>query len=59
MMQIMALADKVPYTLTIKVPNTIDKLNTFKVTDTVNAEQLIYSNDFEVFVTKRRDGNTA
>lgn len=47
------IGDKVPYTLTIKVPNTIDKLNTFKVTDTVNAEQLIYSNDFEVFVTKK------
>ncbi|WP_317369686.1 SpaH/EbpB family LPXTG-anchored major pilin [Gemmiger sp.] len=47
------IGDKVPYTLTIKVPNTIDKLNTFKVTDTVNAEQLIYSNDFEVTVTKK------
>lgn len=47
------IGDKVPYTLTIKVPNTIDKLNTFKVTDTVNAKQLIYSNDFEVFVTKK------
>lgn len=47
------IGDNVPYTLTIKVPNTIDKLNTFKVTDTVNAEQLIYSNDFEVFVTKK------
>ena len=27
------IGDKVPYTLTIKVPNTIDKLNTFKVTE--------------------------
>ncbi|MEE7599556.1 MAG: SpaH/EbpB family LPXTG-anchored major pilin [Faecalibacterium prausnitzii] len=47
------IGDKVPYTLTIKVPNTIDKLNTFKVTDTVNAEQLIYSDDFKVSVTKK------
>lgn len=47
------IGDKVPYTLTIKVPNTIDKLNTFKVTDTVNAEQLIYSDDFKVTVTKK------
>lgn len=47
------IGDKVPYTLMIKVPNTIDKLNTFKVTDTVNAEQLIYSDDFKVSVTKK------
>ena len=47
------IGDKVPYTLTIKVPNTIEKLNTFKVTDTVNAEQLIYSDDFKVSVTKK------
>lgn len=47
------IGDKVPYTLTIKVPNTIEKLNTFKVTDTVQAEQLIYSNDFKVSVTKK------
>lgn len=47
------IGDKVPYTLTIKVPNTIDKLNTFKVTDTVKAEQLIYSDDFKVTVTKK------
>lgn len=47
------IGDKVPYTLTIKVPNTIEKLNTFKVTDTVNAKQLIYSNDFKVSVTKK------
>lgn len=47
------IGDKVPYTLTIKVPNTIDKLNTFKVTDTVNAKQLIYSDDFKVTVTKK------
>lgn len=47
------IGDKVPYTLTIKVPNTIDKLNTFKVTDTVKAEQLIYSDDFKVSVTKK------
>ena len=47
------IGDKVPYTLTIKVPNTIDKLNTFKVTDTVEAKQLIYSDDFKVSVTKK------
>lgn len=47
------IGDKVPYTLTIKVPNTIDKLKTFKVTDTVNADQLIYSDDFKVSVTKK------
>lgn len=47
------IGDKVPYTLTIKVPNTIKKLNTFKVTDTVKAEQLIYSDDFKVTVTKK------
>ena len=47
------IGDKVPYTLTIKVPNTIEKLNTFKVTDTVQAKQLIYSDDFKVSVTKK------
>lgn len=47
------IGDKVPYTLTIKVPNTIEKLNTFKVTDTVQAKQLIYSDDFKVYVTKK------
>lgn len=47
------IGDKVPYTLTIKVPNTIEKLNTFKVTDTVQAGQLIYSDDFKVSVTKK------
>ena len=47
------IGDKVPYTLKIKVPNTINNLNTFKVTDTVQAEQLIYSDDFKVFVTKK------
>lgn len=47
------IGDKVPYTLTTKVPNTIEKLNTFKVTDTVQAGQLIYSDDFKVSVTKK------
>ena len=39
------IGDKVPYTLTVKVPDTIASLNVFKVTDEVQAAELYYNND--------------
>lgn len=36
-----AIDDEVPYTLTINVPENIAKLNTFKVTDTMDKTQLL------------------
>ena len=36
-----AIGDEVPYTLTINVPENIAKLNTFKVTDTMDKTQLL------------------
>lgn len=35
-----AVGDKIPYTLTVTVPDTIANVKTFKVTDTVNPDQL-------------------
>lgn len=43
-----AIGDKVPFVLTIKVPENIAKLKTFKVTDTINTTQLAYNNDVAV-----------
>ena len=40
-----AIGDKVPFVLTIKVPENIAKLKTFKVTDSVTPTQLAYSKD--------------
>ena len=40
-----AIGDEVPYTLTINVPENIAKLNTFKVTDTMNKTQLLCNED--------------
>ena len=40
------IGDKVPYTLTVKVPDTIASLNVFKVTDEVQAKELYYNKDF-------------
>ena len=39
------IGDNVPYTLTVKVPDTIVSLNVFKVTDEVQAAELYYNND--------------
>lgn len=49
------IGDKVPYTLTVKVPDTIANLTTFKVTDTVNPGKLQYNNDF-VLTYKNKSG---
>lgn len=43
-----AIGDKVPFVLTITVPENIAKLKTFKVTDTINTTQLAYNNDVAV-----------
>ena len=40
------IGDKVPYTLTVKVPDTIASLNVFKITDEVQAKELYYNKDF-------------
>ena len=39
------IGDKVQYTLTVKVPDTIASLNVFKITDEVQAAELYYNND--------------
>ena len=47
-----AIGDKVPFVLTIQVPENIAKLKTFKVTDSVTPTQLAYSEDAVVMGTK-------
>lgn len=47
-----AIGDKVPFVLTIQVPENIAKLKTFKVTDSVTPTQLAYSKDAVVMGTK-------
>lgn len=37
-----SVGEKIPYTLTIDVPENIAKLNTFKVTDTTSKDQLLH-----------------
>lgn len=41
------VGDMVPYTLTVKVPSTIENMKTFYVTDTVDAAQLEHQNTAE------------
>lgn len=40
--------DKVPYMLTVKVPQNITKLQTFKVTDTTEKAELVHNQDAEL-----------
>lgn len=47
-----AIGDKIPFVLTIQVPENIAKLKTFKVTDSVTPTQLAYSEDAVVMGTK-------
>lgn len=47
-----AIGDKVPFVLTIQVPENIARLKTFKVTDSVKTAQLAYSKDAVVMGTK-------
>ena len=48
------IGDKVPYTLTIKVPENVAKLNTFKVVDTTRKDQLLHiDNDFTLTATDK------
>ena len=51
------IGDKVPYTLTVKVPDTIASLNVFKITDEVQAAELYYNKDFNL-TYKGDDGST-
>ena len=52
------IGDKVPYTLTIKVPENVAELKTFKVTDTTVKEQLEH-NEADIKVTGvAKDGTT-
>lgn len=54
-----AIGDKVPFVLTIKVPENIAKLKTFKVTDSVNTTQLAYSKDDMVVKGIKSDSTEA
>ena len=48
--------DSIPYTLTVKVPETIANLKTFYVTDSINTEQLAYEkNAFTVLCSDNVD----
>lgn len=47
-----AIGDKVPFVLTIQVPENIANLKAFKVTDSVTPTQLAYSEDAVVMGTK-------
>lgn len=50
------IGDKVPYTLTIKVPENVAKLNTFKVVDTTLEDQLKHIPDeFKLTATDKDD----
>ncbi|WP_294809518.1 SpaH/EbpB family LPXTG-anchored major pilin [uncultured Gemmiger sp.] len=50
-----AIGDKVPFVLTITVPENIAKLSTFKVTDSVTPTQLAYNNDVTVKGIKKTE----
>lgn len=50
--------EDIPYTLTIKVPENVAQLKTFKVTDTTNANQLV-QNESSVKVTGIAKGESA
>lgn len=54
-----AIGDKVPFVLTIKVPENIAKLKTFKVTDSVTPTQLAYSKDDMVVKGIKSDSTEA
>ena len=41
------VGDMVPYTLTVKVPSTIENMKTFYVTDTMDTDKLAHQNDDE------------
>lgn len=50
------IGDKVPYTLTIKVPENVAKLHTFKVVDTTLKDQLAHiPEDFKLTATDKDD----
>lgn len=50
------IGDKVPYTLTIKVPENVAKLHTFKVVDTTLKDQLKHiPEDFKLTATDKAD----
>lgn len=48
-----AIGDKVPFVLTIKVPENIDKLKTFTVTDKTDKNQLLHTQDVVVTGTAK------
>ena len=51
-----AVGDTVEYTLTIYVPENVAKLNTFKVVDTMNKNQLMHNIDSVTISSKSVDG---
>lgn len=52
------IGEDVPYTLTIKVPEHVEKLNTFKVTDTTLASELKQNESSIKVVGTAKDGTT-
>ena len=51
-----AVGDTVKYTLTIYVPENVEKLKTFKVVDTMNKNQLMHNIDSVTISSKNVDG---
>ena len=53
-----AIGDKVPYTLTVNVPENVDKLYTFKVSDEVKSSELVWDeNSLVVKGIKKGESN--
>lgn len=52
------IGEDVPYTLTITVPEHVEKLNTFKVTDTTLASELLQNESSIKVVGTAKDGTT-
>lgn len=52
------IGEDVPYTLTITVPEHVEKLNTFKVTDTTVASELLQNESSIKVVGTAKDGKT-
>ena len=51
------IGDKVPYTLTVNVPENVDKLYTFEVSDEMNSNELVWDANSLVVEATDKDGN--
>ena len=51
------IGDKVPYTLTVNVPENVDKLYTFEVSDEMNSNKLVWDANSLVVEATGKDGN--